>query len=136
MISVVLDTNVVASGFFFSGPPARILDAWVDGRFTWVVSPEVFEEYSRTLLRLSARFGGPDPARFLSRLAYRAAWCHPVVSAPAGCADPDDDKFLHCAAAGGAFIVVSGDRALLRMFGWQDLPVVTPRDFVDIVLSD
>jgi len=27
-MKVVLDTNVVISGIFFSGPPARILAAW------------------------------------------------------------------------------------------------------------
>ena len=29
---VVLDTNVLMSGIFFSGPPAMILAAWSEGR--------------------------------------------------------------------------------------------------------
>jgi predicted nucleic acid-binding protein len=30
---VVLDTNVVISGIFFAGTPARIVDAWIDDEF-------------------------------------------------------------------------------------------------------
>jgi predicted nucleic acid-binding protein len=46
------------------------------------------------------------------------------------CDDPDDLKFLACALAGGARIVVTGDRALLRASGFRGLEVVTPREFV------
>lgn len=42
---VVLDTNVLVSGLLFSGPPAEILRAWAQRRFTIAVSPEVQDEY-------------------------------------------------------------------------------------------
>ena len=44
---VVLDTNVLVSGIFFSGPPAKILAAWADGRFEMVASVEILAEYRR-----------------------------------------------------------------------------------------
>jgi predicted component of viral defense system (DUF524 family) len=37
---VVLDTNVIISAMFFSGPPSRILSAWIEDRFELVLSPE------------------------------------------------------------------------------------------------
>ena len=47
------------------------------------------------------------------------------------CEDPDDDKFLACAIASGAKHVVSGDKHLLKVTGYQSIEILTPRKFVD-----
>jgi len=31
-VKIVLDTNVLVSGIFFSGPPYQILEAWRDNK--------------------------------------------------------------------------------------------------------
>lgn len=46
------------------------------------------------------------------------------------CSDQSDLKFLACALAGGAHMVVTGDRALLRASGFRGIEVLTPREFV------
>ena len=51
---VVLDTNVLISGIFFSGPPALILEAWFEGRFEVYATPKIIEEYVRVLEEMSA----------------------------------------------------------------------------------
>lgn len=50
------------------------------------------------------------------------------------CDDPDDDKFFACAIAGGADLIISGDKHLLKMSGYQGIKVVRPRQFVDEIL--
>jgi len=35
------------------------------------------------------------------------------------CDDPDDDKFLACAVASGSVVIVSGDKHLLKVSGYQ-----------------
>lgn len=49
--------------------------------------------------------------------------------------DPDDDKFLACAWASGSEVVVSGDRQLLAMSGWNGIEVLRPRQFYDRYLK-
>ena len=44
---IILDTNVLVSGIFFSGPPFRILKAWRDHRLQLVVSTDILNEYQR-----------------------------------------------------------------------------------------
>ena len=46
-----------------------------------------------------------------------------------------DDKVLACAIAGGEKLVVSGDKHLLRVSGYQGLTVMKPREFVDRYLK-
>lgn len=57
---VVLDTNVLISGIFFSGPPFKILEAWRDRRLALVVSPEILEEYYRVGENLGSRYSDVD----------------------------------------------------------------------------
>jgi uncharacterized protein len=44
------------SGLFFGGPPGKTLQAWRDGRFTLVLSPEIFDEYQRVAETLHRKF--------------------------------------------------------------------------------
>jgi putative PIN family toxin of toxin-antitoxin system len=42
---IILDTNVFVSGVFWSGPPNKILEAWVSRKISLVLSLEILEEY-------------------------------------------------------------------------------------------
>ena len=129
-MKVVLDTNVLISGIFFSGLPARILAAWADVRFELVVTVEVLAEYRRVAERLHKRFPAIDIKPILDLVTRETRIVGPVSVPASACDDPDDLKFLGCALAGGASCVVTGDRALLRASGFQGIEVVTPREFV------
>ena len=133
-MKVVVDTNVVISGVFFGGMPSRVLEAWRDGEFDLVVSPEVLEEYRRVGEELTARFPGVSLAPFLALLVMNAE----IVEAP-GLSDQvsrdrDDDKFIACALAANCQTIISGDKDLLEVTGYQDLKVVAPREFLESVL--
>lgn len=128
---VVLDTNVLVSGVFFGGVPGRILKAWRDGDLTLVVSPSILEEYDRVGAVLATQYPGVDLRPLLALLAVHGDLVQPPALREQVCSDPDDDKFLACALAGRAEVVVSGDKALRGASGWQGIEVVTPRAFVD-----
>ena len=53
---VVLDTNVLMSGIFFSGPPAMILAAWSEGRLDLLATVEILAEYRRVAKRLAKQY--------------------------------------------------------------------------------
>jgi putative PIN family toxin of toxin-antitoxin system len=133
---VVLDTNVFISGVFFGGPPHRILQGWRDGRVKLVLSPEILDEYRRVAAELKTQFPAVDLTAILELLMV-AAEMHQVEPLPeAVCADPDDDKFLACARASGSRLIVSGDKHLLDVAGYQGIEILKPRPFVDKYLAD
>ena len=45
------------------------------------------------------------------------------------CDDPDDDKFLACALASGAKVIVSGDKHLLKVSGYHGSQRVANRKY-------
>jgi putative PIN family toxin of toxin-antitoxin system len=128
---VVLDTNVFVSGVFFGGLPGRILEAWRDGKLEDVVSREIIEEYVRVGDELKARFPGVDLGPVLELVAASATLVAPPPLSEPASRDPDDDKFLACAVAARAEVVVSGDRDLLAVSPYRRVSVLRPRDFVN-----
>jgi putative PIN family toxin of toxin-antitoxin system len=130
---VVIDTNVLVSGVFFGGLPARVLEAWRDGKYDLVASPGILDEYRRVGEELARRFPSVSLDPFLGLVVA----CSKIVDAPdlaePVCSDPDDDKFFACAVAGRCGLIISGDRHLLDASGSHGVEVVTPRQFLDSV---
>jgi len=130
-VKVVVDTNVFVSGVFFSGPPYEILQAWRNGKIQLVVSPEILNEYRCVGDILAEDHPAVDLEPVLAYVIQNAL----VVSAPSlqerVCVDPDDDKFLACALASGSNMIISGDKHLLKVSGYQSIEVLKPRDFLD-----
>lgn len=127
---VVLDTNVFISGVFFGGQPGKVLSAWRDGRVRLVLSLQILEEYVEVLHRLEKLYPPVEvkPAIDLI-LAGSEIITAPPLEKPAS-SDPDDDKFIACALASKAKVIISGDKHLLDMEGFQDLEIVRPSAFV------
>ena len=127
---VVLDTNVLISGAFFSGPPSRVLDACIAGIFRLLLTPEIVEEYRKVGEEFTRTRRNLDFERLLNLLVAQAVFLQaPQLDRPL-CRDPGDDKFIACAIAGKADVIVSGDRDMLAVSGQLGIRVLRPREFV------
>lgn len=135
-LAVVLDTNVWISGIFFRrGVPARILAAWRSHRFEIVVTPDTLAELETKLRQKKIQFGA-DPALADEWLDYVRTFARqvPPAGVPAGvCRDPKDDQFLDAALSGSARYIVSGDKDLQALDTYQQVKVLSPREFVELM---
>lgn len=130
-MKVVIDTNVFVSGVFFQGPSSRILKAWWNGTLQLAVSQEILAEYERTGEILSTRFPALNLQPILDWVAVKAEiYACPDLPMQV-CADPDDDKFIACALASRCPVIISGDRHLLAVSGFQGIQVMKPREFME-----
>lgn len=128
------------SGIFFSGLPARLLSLWGAERFTSVVTVAILDEYEATFQKLIAKIPAGARSRagrdFLEAFVLKSLLIEDLPLATSLCRDPDDDKFLTCAAAARA-VIASGDRDLLDGSPWQVLSsrveVLTPRQAVSML---
>ena len=90
----VLDTNVLVSGIFFSGPPYEIMSAWRHGKVELVVSADILDEYRRVGQRLAAKYPGVDIGPVLALIAVHGEFVEaPALREPV-CEDASDDKSL------------------------------------------
>lgn len=130
-MKIVLDTNVFISGIFFSGPPAQILKAWKEQKIQIVLSKEILNEYQSVAEELSANFSSVDIEPIIELLTIYGEVVETEGISVKVCEDPDDNMFIECAIASNSKIIVSGDKHLLNISGFQNIDVVKPRDFVD-----
>lgn len=132
---VVLDTNVFISGIFFNGPPSQILKAWEKGGFQVLLSQEILDEYHRVAHELSSKFPSVDILPIIEMVTVHGQFVDTQDLDIVVCEDPDDNKFIECAIAGNCRIIISGDKHLLRLSGYQDIDVLNPRNFVERYLK-
>lgn len=132
---IVLHTNVLVSGVFFSAPPHEILKAWSHGKVQIAMSEEILEEYRRLGEESSKQFLKVDLRPMHELLVTKGEICFPAELPGPVCHDPDDDKFLACAVAEKVEVIVSGDKHLLMVSGDRGIDVLRPRKFLDQYMS-
>lgn len=126
---IVLDTNVLVSALLSrDGPPGRLLAAVKRGDVTPVTSEAQLQELHRVLGRRNAQVR-PDEAESLvdglRAVGVIATDLPGVDDSP----DPDDNPILATAIAGGADVIVSGDKKHMLLLGRVgEIPIVTARD--------
>lgn len=132
---VVVDTNVLLDCLVFDDPSAAPLwQRLVGGELAALRSVATDDELAEVLARppftarLAAR--GSDPATALARWQRLAQPVDRVFAAPWACTDPQDQKFLDLAASARATLLVTKDKALLK------LARRTHRDGLQIVLPE
>ncbi len=100
-----------------------------------VASQEILDEYRRVGEILAEEHPAIDLKLVLNFVVEHATIYKPVALREDVCEDPDDDKFLACTLASGSKIIISGDKHLLKVSGFQGIRVLKPRDFVDSYLD-
>ncbi len=134
-MKIILDTNVFISGIFFSGPPSQILKAWQNSRLQIVLSQEILNEYQRVAESLVGKFPKIDILPIIELMTIHGQLIDAEGFDVSVCDDPDDNKFMECAIAGNSEIIISGDKHLLKVSGYQGIEVLKPREFVDSYLK-
>lgn len=131
-MTIVLDTNVVVSGFLTPfGSAAQILDLLFLGDIDAALDERIFAEYEEVLRRARFHF---DPAEVQHLLSYLKTFGQWVTASPRRIPLPDEEDlpFVEVAWASSADALVTGN---LRHFPARSLPkglrVLTPSGFLE-----
>jgi len=127
---VVIDTNIFVSSFF-GGNPRKIVDLWREGKITLCISKDILDEYIEVLQRIGLK----DEIEIQDLLSLFAKGFNilfttktPKIKAVKD--DPDDDKFIECAVALKAEIIVTGDKVLKAVGEYMGIKILTPQEFL------
>jgi len=142
MIRAVIDLNVIISAVISpTGTPSLVWNAWaVSEQFDLIVSEGMLLELAGKLNspRLAGRYGiRPDDALAINALLWAVATMVPVHVADVAVVtgDPEDDLVLTTARLGSADYLVTGDRRLLARARHEDVEIISPRDFLGVLVS-
>lgn len=134
MIRAVLDTNTIVSGIGWSGPPQAILNAAIQEKFVLLLSTDLLDELRRVLAYPRLRFLPQTQVReVLALLPHIAITVEPEERIAVVRRDPSDNRVLECAVAGEATHIVTGDKDLLDLKSFRNIPIMTPAVFLRIL---
>ena len=129
---IVLDTNMLVSGILSeSGPSGQILDLALNRSLGLGTEPRILAEYRDVLARPHLALHQARVTQILDavekygREVAALPWPYPMP-------DQDDEVFIATAHALGA-ILVTGNIAHYPQTSRADVPVMTPREFIDLL---
>ncbi len=129
-MKAVFDTNIFVSALAIPGGQAeRAIDLVIDARVNLCISKEIIHEVLGELAQKFSK-GSEELARtavFLSELAELVVPRKKLAVLD----DEPDNRILECAVAGHADIIVTGDRAMLDLKKYQEIRILSLRQFLD-----
>jgi putative PIN family toxin of toxin-antitoxin system len=131
-VRVIIDTNVLLSGLLWHGTPHALLDRVRDGTVTLVSSPVLLAELAEVLEQpkfdvVLAR-SNTSRERSLAEIQQLAEVLVPEPLPQPVCRDPDDDHVLALALTAQVDLIVSGDKDLLDLNPFQNIPILAPAE--------
>jgi putative PIN family toxin of toxin-antitoxin system len=129
-MKVVIDTNVFVSSFF-GGNPRKIIDLWKNEKMTVCLSKDVLDEYIDGLQRVGLKDEN-EIEELLSLFAkgFNILFTTKTPKIRAVKDDPDDDKFIECAVALKAEVIVTGDKVLKVVGEYMGIKILSPQQFL------
>lgn len=129
-MKIVLDTNVLISGVFFGGYPRQVLSAVVEGKIIACATVEIVNEYEEIVQEMISLKQGNINRKILSPLV-KVMEIIETISEVKVCRDSGDDKFIGCAKDARALYIVSGDKDLLVLECYENIQIITAKDFCE-----
>jgi putative PIN family toxin of toxin-antitoxin system len=133
-VRVILDTNVLLSGLISpAGIPARLIDAWLDDRFTLISHALQLDELRDVSRRekIRALIRPSEAGRLMNQIAAIAEIPERLPAIQRS-RDPRDDFLLGLCEAGHADWLVTGDKAdLLALDRHGSTQIVTASAFAE-----
>jgi putative PIN family toxin of toxin-antitoxin system len=126
----VFDTNIFISGYLWTGSARKAIEKVRQKQWVHLISDETVNELIRVLAY--TKFGLTptemepiirDILNISERVNVRSKLN--IISA-----DPTDNIFLNLALDGKANVIVSGDHHLLDVKRFQDIPIISVRNFL------
>ena len=124
---VLLDTNVLIAAFIARGTCSEVLEHCARNH-TLVSSQTLLRELDE---KLAGKFGftRKETREVAALLRDKTEMVEPVTLDQPVCRDPDDDVVLATALAGACDCIITGDKYLLVLERFRQIPILAPADF-------
>jgi len=126
MLRIVFDSNVYISALLFKGIPGKILEMAHKDKIVLIISEEIITE---TVRILEDKFKWPrhNIDKFKTRLLDISEIIRPDIKIDIIKERESDNRILECAVSGDANLIVSGDKHLLKLKSYKNIPIVRPK---------
>jgi putative PIN family toxin of toxin-antitoxin system len=132
---VVVDTNVLISGILWEGNESKILRLCKTNELTNVISPSMIKELERVMSSEKFILTEREVNDVLELVLSFSATVFPTIKIDVIKSDPSDNMILESAVEGKADYIVSGDKHLLNIKKYENIPILNAKDMLKILQS-
>ena len=128
-IPIVIDTNVLISGYLWSGKPRQAIKIVGNSPYELLHCRESLTELVRIL---SEKFylASDEIIRIVSSIKHSGRQVHVVSDQSPISEDASDNLFINLAIDGGAKTIISGDSHLLKLKEFNGIEIIRVADFL------
>lgn len=131
MHKVVVDTNVFISGILYGGNPQAIIEAWLNKKYIFCLSPELKAEI---LNKLQEKFLiSTYTLQTIEKALEAKTEKHIPKKKIFICKDPADNFLLELALEAQADYLISGDKLVLKLKQYNKTKILSPKDFLKLL---
>src|SRR3989338_4609292 len=136
-MKVVLDTNVLVSATFWSGPSFQIMRLVDENKLELILSKDILKEYdfvvrSNEILEKITTMQQSAIACAFQKILLKAKIIEPKIKLNVVKADPDDNIIIEAAVEGGADVIVSQDKHLTDLVAYGNIKILKLIEFLNI----
>jgi putative PIN family toxin of toxin-antitoxin system len=134
MIKVVYDTNIIMSGYIWEGNERRCIKKVEENKVMLFLSEEIILEIYNVAKR--GKFSDIikevklTPDMLVRKILDMSEIVESKRRTDVVLEDPKDIKFIECAIAAKAPYIVSGDSHLLKLKKFEEIEIVTSKEFL------
>lgn len=137
-MKVVLDNNVLVSAFLWQKQLKPIYFAIKNGDIIPCFTQETWQELQRVLkypkLKSQIEKSSITAEETLGMIAAQGHFVESPIEIPTIIKeDSSDNHLLACVVVSQAQFIISGDQHLLKLKQFQNIPILTPRQFLNQV---
>ncbi len=134
---IVIDTNVLISALMNANSPSALTVQKAFEFFQPIASADTWNEFEEVSGRYKfARFYTAESRLYFLATLAQSVHFFSVTLAVQACRDPKDDKFLALALAAGCELIVAGDKDLTDMHPYNNVQILQPRAFLNLLADE
>jgi len=133
---IILDTNLLISGFGWGGVPKQVCDLVESGRIQNFTSEILILELQEVLSYSKFPFSEALKIRIVAFLLSYSTVLHPKISVSVLPDKNTDNRVLECALEARADCIVTGDKLLQSLHPWSGISILSPAKFLESSFID
>jgi len=132
-MKLVLDTNIYVSAFYWGGSSQKIIDRISEGMDILYISNSILNEVADVMARPKFKSTPEIIDKYIKAIEKIGKKVFPIGNVKGICRDSDDDDKIECGILSMADYIITGDEDLLILEKYQDLKIVTPKEYLEII---
>lgn len=130
MKRIVCDTNVIVSGFMFSGNERELIRRIIKGEYVNYTSRPLILEFASVIARRKFGLDETEQERMIKILVDSSLTIETKTRIHAIKEDLADNRVLECAVDSQAGYIISGDQHLLKLGKYKGITIKTAGDLL------